>query len=247
MNKYVSNSFDINYAEAWAADQGGFSYQLAQNLLEYLNKNKIVAKKALDLCFGTSEYLAVLSKNEIECHGTETAKSMVEYSQRNYPNIEYKFVKKLTEIPFRGKFDIISCNHDMINTLEKFSEWEELFKKAHSSLNKDGIFMFDFYTKHKLENWNEVSYEESEQMDHVRSIKKGIDNKCIMNSIYYIQNTEGYYAKTFDVTVEAYFENSQIINALQKAGFKKIELLNMALEKIDKPETRNRIHVIASK
>lgn len=247
MNKYVSNSFDINYAQAWASDQGGFSYQLAQNLIEYLKKNKIEAKKALDLCFGTSEYLAYLSRNGIECHGTETAKSMVEYSQRNYPNIEYKLVKKLSDIPFKGKFDIVSCNHDMVNTLEKFSEWEELFKKAYSALDKNGIFMFDFYTKNKLENWNEVSFEEGEHMDHVRSIKKGMDNKCIMASIYYIQNSEGYYAKTFDVKVEAYFENAQIIEALKNVGFKKVELLNMALEKAEKPQTRNRIHIIASK
>ena len=46
MENYTSNSFDKSYAAAWSSDQGGFSYQLAQNLLAYLNKNKqLIYKK----------------------------------------------------------------------------------------------------------------------------------------------------------------------------------------------------------
>ena len=247
MENYVSNTFNINYAQAWAQDQGGFSHQLANNFLAYLNKNKITAKKCLDICCGTSEFLGVLARNEIECYGTEIAQSMIDYSKAVYPNFNYKYCAQMYEIPFREKFDIISCNHDMVNTLERFDEWNKLFKNAYSSLEKNGVFMFDYYTKNKLSNWNEVTYEEGEEMDHVVIIKKGMDNKCIMNQVYYMKNDEGLYSKTFDVVVEAYFENADIVNALVKAGFKKIEFLNMSLERLENPETRNRIHVIARK
>jgi len=84
-------------------------------------------------------------------------------------------------------------------------------------------------------------------MDHVRSIRKGIDNKCVMTEIYYIKNEEGLYHKTFDILVEAYFENNEIVDALKKAGFKSISLVDFSLEPINNPEQRNRIHVIARK
>jgi len=247
MQKYVSNSFDKNYAVAWSADQGGFSYQLAQNLISYLNKNKISAKSCLDICCGTGEFLGQLAKAGISCSGTEVAKSMVEYCKEKYSNINVALSKKIADIPVKGKFDIITCNHDVINMQERFADWQELFKNVASSLSRGGLFMFDYYTKHKLENWNEVSFEESENIDHVRNIKKGIDNKSIITETYYIKNNEGLYNKTFDIVVNSYFENDQIVDALKKSGFKEVSLLDFSLTPISNVSDRNRIHVIAKK
>lgn len=247
MEQYVSQSFDKNYASAWSVDQGGFSFQLANNLIAYLNKNNISAKTCLDVCSGTGEFLNQLAKNGISGAGTEVAKSMIEYSSSKYPTTTFTLTKEIYDFKPKSKFDIVTCNHDMINAIEKFSGWQELFKNAHACLNKNGIFMFDFYTKNKLENWNEISFEESDNMDHIRSIKKGMDNKCIINEVYYIKNQDGQYQKTFDIVVDAYFENDQIIEALKKSGFKKIELCDFSLSPVSNPETRNRIHIIAHK
>lgn len=247
MDKYVKNSFDKNYAAAWSADQGGFSYQLAQNLLAYLNKNNIGAKTCLDICSGTGEFLSYFAKAGFACAGTEIAQSMIDFSKEKYPNITFKIAKSVNDISIKGKFDVITCNHDVVNMQEKFSEWQDMFKNVYSSLSKGGVFMFDYYTKKKLENWNEVCFEESDTMDHVRNIKKGMDNKCVINEIYYIKNEQNLYQKTFDVLVEAYFENELIVDALKKAGFKDVSLLDFALEPIANAEERNRIHVIARK
>lgn len=246
MDNYVANSFDKNYAMAWSLDQGGFSSSLAQNLLEYIKKNKLAPKSCLDIACGTGEFLSYFSKAGLACSGTEIAESMVEFCKNKYPNGQFVLVKDLASIPFKTKFDIITCNHDMVNTLEKFSQWQAMFKNVASSLNKGGLFMFDFYTKNKLANWNEVIYEESDNVDHVSQVKKGIDNKCVIKQTYYIKQ-KGQYKKTFDVQVEAYFENNEIVAALEKAGFKEIELCNFSLEKLDDAEARNRVHVIAKK
>ena len=247
MDAYVSQSFDKNYAAAWSSDQGGFSYLLAQNLLEYLKKNKIEAHTALDVCCGTSEFLYQLSRYGIACSGTEVAKSMIDYSKEKNPNMKFMQTKNIYEIPFKGKFDIISCNHDMVNMIEKFDGWKKLFENAYKSLEKGGVLLFDFYTKHKLENWNEVIFEESDTMDHVKSIKKGMDNKVIMNEVYYIKNNEGVYNKTFDVVVESYFDNKEILAALNAAGFKNVQFCDFSLSPVSNAEERNRVHVIARK
>lgn len=247
MENYTANSFDKSYAAAWSADQGGFSYQLAQNLLSYLNRNNIPAKTCLDICCGTGEFLGNFAKVGFTCAGTEIAQSMIDFSKEKFPNMTFKLAKKVADIPVKGKFDVITCNHDVVNFQEKFSDWQEMFKNVASSLSKGGVFMFDYYTKKKLENWNEVIFEESDNMDHVRNIRKGIDNKCIISEVYYIKNQEGLYHKTFDILVEAYFENNEIVEALKKAGFKSVSLVDFSLEPISNPEQRNRIHVIARK
>ena len=247
MDNYVANSFDVNYAAAWSSDQGGFSSTLAQNLLAYIQNNNLQYKSCLDIACGTGEFLYHFDKAGYTCYGTEIAKSMVEYSKAKYPNIQFALSKTLYDIPYKTKFDVITCNHDMVNTLERFSEWTELFKNAEKTLNKGGVFMFDFYTEYKLSNWNEVVYEEGEDMDHITQIKKGIDNKCIMNNIYYIKNTDETYKKTFDVEVEAYYKTNEIVDALNKAGFKNVTLCRFSLDPLEDSSTRNRIHVLATK
>lgn len=247
MENYVANSFDTNYALAWSMDQGGFSSSLAQNLIQYFERNNLKPRSVLDLAFGTCEFLYKLSRQGLVCYGTEIAKSMVDYSKAKYPDFNLTLADHLYDIPFRDKFDLITCNHDMVNTLERFNEWQELFKNAYRSLNNGGMFVFDYYTQRKLENWNEVSYEEGENMDHITQTKKGMDNKCILNEIYYIRDPENKFTKTYDVQVEAYFPNIEIVEALKKAGFKEVELCNFSLEKAESPETRNRMHVIAKK
>lgn len=247
MEQYVSQSFDKNYAVAWSIEQGAFSSQLANNLVSFLEKNKIKAKNCLDICVGTGDFLNYVSKHGIKVAGTEVAKSMIEFTKEKYPNFEISYTKNIYDFKTKEKFDIVTCNHDMVNTLEKFSEWQELFKNAYNSLSKGGIFMFDFYTKNKLENWNEVSFDENDNMSHIRSIKKGIDNKCIINEIYFIRNNDGLYERTFDVVVDSYFENSEIVEGLKKAGFKSVELCDFSLAPLSNCENRNRIHVIARK
>ena len=221
MDSYISQSFDKNYAFAWSMDQGGFSSQLAKNLHEYINKNKLSVKSCLDICCGTGEFLAYMQKQGVKCSGTEVAKSMIEYCSREYPTMSFALAKQIYDIPVKGKFDLISCNHDMVNMIEQFQNWQELFKSAYKALEKNGIFVFDFYTKNKLENWNEVIYEQSDKIDHVKSIKTGMDNKCIMNEVYYNKNNE--------------------------EGFKTVQFCDFALSPVDKYSSRNRIHVIAKK
>lgn len=247
MEKYQSQSFDKNYALAWSVDQGSFSSGLATNLVEYLKRNNISAKSCLDICVGTGDFLNYLSKHGIAGTGTEVAKSMIDFTKEKYSNMELALTKEIYDFKVKGKFDIVTCNHDMVNEIERFSCWKELFKNAYSSLSKNGIFMFDFYTKNKLENWNEVSFDETENMAHIRSIKKGMDNKCIINEVYFIKNDEGLYERTFDIVVDSYFENREIVEALKEVGFKSVELCDFSLSPVSNPETRNRIHVIAKK
>ena len=86
------------------------------------------------------------------------------------------------------------------------------FKKA---LNKGGLFVFDFYTKFKLENWNETLYEQGLDMDYVKLIQPKF-GKSVINEMYYVKKGKDAYEKTGNIQVESYFDNDEILNLLKK-------------------------------
>lgn len=241
-----SNQLDLDFAKAWDNNQGNFSSNLARSIIAYANDNNKQIKTALDICFGTANFLRVLNDNGIECYGTEIDKSMLDYSFSKYPNMKFSLAKEIYDIPVKGKFDLITCNHDMINYMENFDEWKMLFKNVEKHLDKNGIFVFDFYTKHKLKNWNETTFESSEWLDCLMSVKSGIYDKTILNYTYYI-NYRDYMVKTKNIVVECYYENEDILDALSKSGFKVAYFADSNLNPLENTEYAERIHVIAMK
>ena len=153
-----SEKIDLDFAKAWDNNQGDFSKNVAENILQYSRDQKREIKTALDICCGTSNFLSVLNNSGINCSGTEIDQSMIDYSKEKYNDIHYYLSNNIYDFKVKGKYDLITCNHDMINYLENFDEWKMLFKNVSKHLNGKGIFLFDYYTKNKLKDWQETTY-----------------------------------------------------------------------------------------
>lgn len=241
-----SNQIDLDFAKAWDKSQGDFSKNLANSILSYVNQNRIKISSALDICCGTSNFLKVLNDNGINCFGTEIDESMINYSKEKYPSLTFQYTKNIPDFNFKNKFDLITCNHDMINYLETFDEWVELFKSAIKNLDKRGMFIFDFYTKTKLKDWHEVSFTSSDSLDCLLKVESGLFDKTVLTYTYYI-NYQDYMIKTKSITTECYFETQTIVDALKKVGFKNVSLVDANLDPISDLESAERIHVIAKR
>ena len=241
-----TNQIDLDFAKAWDKSQGDFSKNLATNILQYANENKIKISTALDICCGTSNFLNVLNDAGIICFGTEIDQSMIDFSKEKYPSLTFQLTEKIPNFNFKTNFDLITCNHDMINYLETFDEWIELFKSAIKNMNKKGIFIFDFYTKTKLKDWHETSFSSTDYLDCLLNVKSGLFDKTVLSYTYYI-NYENYMIKTKSITTECYFETSTIVDALKKVGFKNVTLVDSNLQPIEDIESAERIHVIAKR
>lgn len=241
-----SEKIDLDFAKAWDNNQGDFSKNLAENIMQYSRDNKKTIKSALDICCGTSNFLSVLLSSGINCAGTEIDQSMIDYSKEKYSDIEYFLSQNVYDINTKGKYDLITCNHDMINYLETFDEWKLLFKNVSKHLDGKGIFMFDFYTKSKLKDWSETSFTSSHWLDCLMNVKSGIYDKTVINYTYYI-NYQDYMVKTKNIVVESCYESSEIINALKGAGFKTILTVDSNFMPITNIDDAERVHVLAMK
>jgi hypothetical protein len=127
-----------------------------------------------------------------------------------------------------------------------WTQWEKFFNTIYKHLNKKGVFMFDFYTKKKLNDWNELIYEQGADLDYVSKVSQN-NGLCVMNETYYVKETNTLYRKTGDIMVEAWFETWDIVKCLEKIGFKDIKFVDIELNEVKEIDELNRIHIIARK
>ena len=216
-------NFDEWYAEAWSRKQGGFSARLANKLISYLKSNNRPVKSVLDVCSGSGEFISILRNITSDCLGIDNAEGYLTYAKSKHSDVEFKREENLHEFKLRRKFDLISCNRDVVNMFTTFSKWQTFFKTVYSHLNKNGLFMFDFYTEKKLADWQEVIFEEGEDLDYVSKVSQN-NGLCVMSEVYYLKESSVYYRKTADISVEAWFKTEDILNALTEVGFKNIKV-----------------------
>jgi SAM-dependent methyltransferase len=61
----------------------------------------------------------------------------------------------ISDFSLDRRFDVVLCPFDTINHVTSFSKWRRVFERAHSHLERDGVFIFDVNTEYKLECYAE--------------------------------------------------------------------------------------------
>ena len=256
------------YADAWNENQGSYSESLAKKLANFIKLQRLDVSSALDICCGSANFLNELQRYGISCTGTEILDSYIDYNKEKFPNI--RFIKTENILDFDSidrKFDLISCNHDVINMLPTLDDWNTFFKNAYKHLTNGGILLFDYYSKKKLEGWNEVIYDESEKLDFIRDIKASETSTLISNIFYTNINYDpeanknvsasdreyafNDYNKKFKKneyqTVEYFFENEEILNLIKQNGYRYLITTDGSLSPSSNIADMNRVHIIAIK
>ena len=241
-----SNKVNYDFAKAWDIGQGNFAQSVAENIITFASNHKTKLTSVLDICCGASNLLGVFKDMGLKCFGTETSQGFYEYSKEKFPDITYFSTKNIYDMPVKKKVDLITCTHDVVNYFENFGDWETFFKNVNKHLNKKGMFVFDFYTKHKLQNWNETAYTTSSTLDYLMNVKSGVYDKTVLTYTYFI-NYDNYFVKTKEVIVESYYDNQTIFDALKKAGFKNVMIVDKDLNPLEDYTYAERIHVVAMK
>lgn len=268
MDEIIEKNFNKAFAIAWSENQGNYSKGIAKKVLTFAKLQGLKINSVLDVCCGSGNFLEEMQANGKTCTGTEILDSYVEYNKAKYPEIEFYKTEHLLDFDSLGTFDLISCNHDTINLLPTIEDWGAFFKKAYAHLNNGGILIFDYYTKRKLQNWNEVTYDEDDKLDYVRNVVSDGVSKTSISSIYYINlnsgsnrdsnisaidrkyelnNYDNKYKKTEDTMVEYYFDNDLILNEIKKAGYRYLITTDGNFTPISSINDQNRMHIIAIK
>lgn len=144
----VYNEFGWNY----------YPEIFGEQLLEWLRRQNIRPKTAMDLACGTGVLCEILHENGIRASGMDFSSGMIDIARSRNPEICYDVADMITYRPDR-QFDLVTCTGDALNHIENLSDIEKIFRNVYAYMNPGGWFVFDIL------NEQEVSTSEPFEMD----------------------------------------------------------------------------------
>lgn len=199
----------------------------------------------LDLGCGTGNFITKISKYFKCMVGIDISPNMIRIAKSNCPSAHF-LVGDITHFKLKQKFDVITCNFDVINHLRSFKQWKEVFNNAYNHLKKNGYFFFDFLNYYFYFHNDEII------TNDVNYIIKQTIKRCDAhhNKIYtriYMKDTNEFVIN--QIVKESCYSNQKIFKALSDAGFKNIQTFNRAYQPLDKEamKTVKRIFVICQR
>ncbi len=246
MSKGNQFKFDVWYAEAWSRRQGYFSFKIANNLKKVMEAKKLKINSVLDVCSGSGEFLSFMSTFVPTCVGVDNADGYLEFVRNKFPDIKFEKIDSLSDFNINQKFDLLTCNHDVVNMFLTFDEWKTFFNSAYNHLNDGGYIIFDVYSENKMKTWEKVTFEQDYTLDYVQKVSNN-DGICVMDEVYYIRESETLYRKTSDCMLETGFPTINIIEALKEAGFKNIRTVDIDFNDLADIDNVDRIHFVCQK
>ena len=144
----VYNEFGWNY----------YPEIFGQQLLQWLQQNRIRPKTAMDLACGTGILCQLLAENGIRASGMDFSAGMIAIARQRTPEIRYDVADMITYCPWE-QFDLVTCTGDAINHIPALSDVARIFRNVYAYTAPGGWFIFDIL------NEKEVSGSEPFEMD----------------------------------------------------------------------------------
>ena len=150
----VYNEFGWNY----------YPEAFGQQLLQWLEKNGIKPKNAMDLGCGTGILCEILHSSGIQASGMDFSSGMIEIAKQGSSEIHYEVADMITFRPDR-RFDLVTCTGDALNHIADLGDVERIFQNVYAYTSQGGYFVFDILNEH------EVSTSEPFELDFSDTIR----------------------------------------------------------------------------
>ena len=144
----VYNEFGWNY----------YPEAFGEQLLQWIDRQGITVRTALDLACGTGVLCRILKKAGIESRGMDFSSGMIDIARQESPEIPYDVADMILYRP-EMQFDLVTCTGDALNHIPDLADVEKIFANIHAYLAPGGYFVFDLLDE------REISTEEPFDLD----------------------------------------------------------------------------------
>ena len=144
----VYNEFGWNY----------YPEAFGEQLLQWIERQGITVRTALDLACGTGVLCRILQKAGIESRGMDFSSGMIDIARQESPEIPYDVADMILYRP-DVQFDLVTCTGDALNHIPDLSDVEKIFANIHAYLAPGVYFVFDLLDE------REISTEEPFDLD----------------------------------------------------------------------------------
>lgn len=138
----------VNYYEKLGWNE--FSFDFYNTLKKYFPSSGF---NYLDVACGTGVLAARVAKiKRAKVDAFDISPAMIKSAKQKSKKVNF-FIADMTQFKNENQYDLISCLYDSINCLKGLNQWGKFFKNMHSSLKKNGFFIFDYNNLKAKKNW----------------------------------------------------------------------------------------------
>jgi SAM-dependent methyltransferase len=211
----VYNEFGWNY----------YPEIFGEQLLEWLRRNDVKPRKAMDLACGTGILCEILYKSGIQASGMDLSAGMIDIARQGNPEIHYDVADMITYRPEK-QFDLVTCTGDAINHTSDLADVERIFRNVYAYTSPGGYFIFDIL------NENEVSTSEPFEMDFSDTVRVWFQmiqpgDKQVNLKVRVYENGQLQFEENIRETIH---DPAVICDLLRVAGFEVIKCSHRLLE-----------------
>ena len=182
--------------------------------------------RVLDLCCGTGQIAAELSRRGFNVTGLDNSPEMLRYARENAPEAKF-IVGDARSFKLRQSFDVIVSTFDSMNHFLSLDQVEKVFRSVRRALDHRGIFVFDINTEKAF----------TEHLSEDSAIVED-DNVCVLRGSYNRKTkigryditmfylNDGQWERSDAVIEEKYYSLIELNETLKRAGFTSIKAFN---------------------
>lgn len=241
----------IEFASLYDELTENVNYKVRSDYISgFFMANGINCGTILDLACGTASISLPFLEKGYRIIGVDLSEKMLEIASNKFLEVSNNFSlikSKMQDFKLSESADACICSLDSINHLENLEDVKSTFENVYSSLNDNGLFIFDVNTIYKH---NEVLGNNTFVFDE-EDYYLVWDNELLENNVVrilldmFIWNGDSYdrYSEEFNETA---FELSDIKELLEQTGFVDIKIYDELTTNSPK-EDSERVYFVCKK
>ena len=220
VNRYDAyDPFARAYNQHW-----GFFATKVYPILEHLVLDHLPPGcPVLDLCCGTGQLAAELSRQGYRTTGLDGSEGMIEIAKKNAPDADF-VVQDARNIALLGRFSAVFSTFDSLNHVMSLDELEQVFRSVLAVLEGGGYFVFDLNMEEGFRSRWRGSFEFVEE-DHVCVVRSSHDasEKTGQLDVTLFEMKGSGWVRTDFPLIQRWYEEREIRERLRRAGFEELQ------------------------
>ena len=199
---------------------------------EIAGNYSLSGRSILDVGCGTGELAARLSKEGFQLTGVDLSEEMLEVAMSKALDegvaIQY-FHQDMRELSDLGLYDMVLIFCDSLNYLDGEEDIKKTFTAVAGHLKKDGLFLFDVHSIHKMETLfnNQVYADNGDEVSFIWNAWKGEEPHSVHHELtFFMYDEEGDAYLRFDEDHDQRtYPVEDYLKWLDESGFECLEVL----------------------
>jgi SAM-dependent methyltransferase len=192
--------------------------------------------RVLDVCCGSGHVTTDLVKRGFQVTGVDSSAALVAIAQRDLPQVEF-FVQDVRHLELQGPFAGALSTFDSLNHMLTLEDLHAVFSGVHGTLGNGGLFVFDMNLEEAysldLHQWTVNIRHNAVGLS--RGLYDPVTHTAHTELIWFTQSgSSECWQRRQSIVEERCYEKQDIVQALQFAGFRSIEVHSAIDLSVDK-------------